>query len=62
MELDRNTTFTLEFVVIEDLLTHLPVIKRTRALEQSISKGRLAVINVCYDAEVTNQVGLHGLG
>jgi hypothetical protein len=60
MELDRDPALAFQFVVVEDLLSHLPFVERTGALEQSISECRLPVIDVSYDAEIANEVGLHG--
>ena len=60
MELDRDPALAFQLVVVEDLRTHLPFVERTGALEQSISECRLPVIDVGYDAEVADEVGLHG--
>jgi hypothetical protein len=60
VKLDRDTPLALELVVVQDLLPHLALVKRLRALEQPIGQRRLAMIDMSDDAKIANQVGLHG--
>ena len=51
--LDRNTTLALQVHRIEDLLGHLTIRQAAALLDEPVSQGRLAVINMGDDGKVT---------
>ena len=54
--LDRDTPLPLQIHAVEHLITHLLGINALGQLEDAIGKGRLAVIYVSDDREVTNML------
>ena len=57
MELDRDAALLLEVHVVQHLVEfHLPGCDGPCALKEPIGKGRLAVINVCNNAEIPIRV------
>ena len=54
--LDRDALLALEVHRVEELLLHLALLDGLRMLEQAVGKGRLAVVDVRDDAEVTDVV------
>ena len=59
LRLDRDPSLLFEIHGVEHLLLHLPVTQTATALDQSVSKRRLAMVNVGDDREVANP--LHGI-
>ena len=58
--LDRNAPFPLEVHRVQNLLGHLPRLQATTELDKTVSQGRLAVIDVRDDAEVTDMMHSYG--
>ena len=58
IRLDRDPAFPFEVHGVEDLVTELPVLHRSAALDEAVGQGRFAVIDVGDDAEVADVV--HG--
>src|SRR5690606_8688321 len=59
VQLDRDATLALEVEAVEHLRRHLTLGERGRLLEQAVGQRRLAVIDMCDDAEVADSVELH---
>ncbi len=53
-ELDRDTSLTLEIHLIESLRLHLTLLERTGDLHETISEGRLAVIDMGNDTKIAD--------
>lgn len=53
-ELDRDTSLTLEIHLIEGLRLHLTLLESTSDLHETISEGRLAMIDMSNDTEVAD--------
>jgi hypothetical protein len=54
--LDGDTAFALDVHRVENLVTEITLLDRTAVLDQSIGKGRLAVIDVSNDAKTPNVI------
>jgi hypothetical protein len=52
--LDSNTLLALKVHIVKNLILHFTLIQRTCHLKQSVSKGTLAVVNVCNNAKISN--------
>ena len=59
VRLDRDPALAFEIHRVEQLILFLAGMNRTGAFEQTIRQGRLAVIDVRDDAEVTSQLDRH---
>ncbi len=57
--LDRDAALTLEIHIIEDLVLHLALRQRPRALYQTIRDRRFAVIDMGDNREITDVFILH---
>src|SRR6476646_475623 len=60
VQLDRDAALALEIHGVQELLPHLPLLDGPRGLDETVRKGRLAVIDVGYDAEVADAGLRHG--
>src|SRR5262249_25483407 len=60
VQLDRDAALALEIHGVEELLPHLPLLDRPGGLDETVREGRLAVIDVGDDAEVTDARLRHG--
>ena len=49
---DGNAPLPLQFHVIQYLRLHLPVCQKTGHLNNPVRKGRLSMINVCYNTKI----------
>src|ERR1700693_611712 len=58
VELDGYPTLALEIELVQTLSLHLALRQHPGSLDQPVSQGRLAVIDVCDDAEVANVLEL----
>ena len=56
LELDRDSTLTLDIHVIEILLLHVARLDQSGLFYQAVSKGRFTVVYVGYYAEISNIV------
>ena len=54
LRFDRNAAFALEFHRIEHLLLHLPIAEAAASLDQTVGKGRLAMVDMGDDGKVSN--------
>ena len=52
--LDRDALFAFQFHVIEHLCLHLALIERVGFFQQAVGKGRFAVVDMGYDAEIAD--------
>ena len=52
--LDGDTLLALEIHIVEHLSLHLALVQSVSLFEESVSKGTLAVIDVCNDTEIAN--------
>jgi hypothetical protein len=60
LRLNRNSPFPLQLELVEELLLHLALFKRFRKLQDPIGKGRLPVVDMGNDAEITDIFSRHG--
>ena len=60
VQLDRDAPLALEFIVVQDLLSHLTPVESAGLLEQPVGQRALAMIDVSDDAEVADMVDAHG--
>ena len=59
--LDRDTAFAFDIHAVEHLLAHLTLRQGPGELDQAVGEGRFAVIDVCNNTEVSNEIGIvHG--
>ncbi|OIQ71451.1 hypothetical protein GALL_469320 [mine drainage metagenome] len=56
LRLDRDATLALDIHRVENLRLHFTITEPPAALNQAISQGRLAVVDVSNDGEITNMV------
>lgn len=56
LRLDRNATFPLEVHRIQHLLGHFPLAQAAANLDETISEGRFAVINMGDDRKIANVI------
>ena len=54
LQLDGDATLALQIHGIEELLFHLPLLERPCALNHAVSQRRLAMIDMRYDAKISN--------
>ncbi len=59
MGLDRDPALALEIHRVEDLCLHLTGLERAGELEETVSQGRLAVIDVGDDGEIPDESLIH---
>ena len=52
--LDGNSPLTFQVHIIQYLLLHLPAGEKSCFLNNTVSQGGLAVVNVCYNAKIAN--------
>ena len=62
MRLDGDAPLALEVHRVEDLRLHLARLQRAGELEEPIREGRLAVVDVRDDGEVTDEPRIHIAG
>jgi hypothetical protein len=60
VELDRDSAFALQVHVVEDLRFHFPLLERASRFDQPVGQSRLAVIDMCDNAEIADMIELHG--
>ena len=53
LRLYRDAALSLDVHVVEDLVLHLALFLDVGVLDEPVGKSRLAVVDVCDDAEVT---------
>ena len=56
---DRDTAFSFEFHVVEQLFLHFPFGNRTSVFQQAIRQRAFAVVNVGNNAEITDVLEIH---
>jgi hypothetical protein len=56
MQLDRNAPLLFQIHIVENLFCHIPRGDRAGIFQQPVGKSRFAVIDVCYDAKITNMI------
>ena len=59
MRLDGDAPLALEIHGVEHLGLHLAGLERAGELEEAICQGRLAVVDVGDDREITNETLIH---
>jgi hypothetical protein len=57
---DRDAALALEVHGIEDLRRHFALGERAGQLEQTVGQRGFAVVDVRYDAEIPDELGIHG--
>jgi hypothetical protein len=57
---DRNSTFALEVHGIEDLRRHFALSERAGQFEQTVGQRGFTVVDVRYNAEIPDELGIHG--
>ena len=62
MRLDRDAPLAFEVHRVEDLRLHLARLQRAGELEEPVREGRLAVVDVRDDGEVTDEPRIHIAG
>ena len=60
IQLDRNPTLALEVHRVEQLRLHVALRHRPGDLDQPVGQGRFAVIDVGYNAEISDTGLAHG--
>jgi hypothetical protein len=60
LSLDRDPPLPLQIHRVEDLGAHLPLVERSRELEDAIGQGRFPMVDVGDDREVAD--AFHGVG
>ena len=58
----RDASLALEIHAVKHLVAHQALWDRTSALEQAVSQGRLAVVDMSNDRKITKVVLVHGVG
>ena len=61
LRLDRDAALFLKIHRVEHLLAHLALGKPSAALDQTVSQGRLAVVDVRNDRKIANVVHIRKL-
>ena len=59
VSLDRDAALALEIHIIEQLGLHIALGNCARYLQQTVSKGRFAMVDMGNDREVSNKVKIH---
>lgn len=62
LQFDGDATLALQIHLIEELFLHLALLDRLGQLQQAISQGRLAMVNMGDDAEIADVFLTHSLG